>query len=310
MKLILYYIRPYVKRITGGLIMKFVGTVLELFLPWLLTFILTSAVTRAREEGMGIVYLWGGVMLLCSFGAMLFNLLANRSAAAVARDSTRALRHDLFEKITHLTSSEIDRFTTPSLISRMTTDTYYVYRMTGMMQRIGVRAPILLLGGIIITMVQDSVLSSMLLILLPFMGAGVWFISKKGIPLYQKVQQNSDKMIRIVRENLSGIRIIKALGKTEDEKKRFEAVNAQAASSEVKAATVMAVNSPVMQFLLNMGLVLVIWVGARRVNSDLTEPARIIAFLQYFTLILNAMLTITRVVTMYSKAVASANRIQ
>ncbi|MBO2516730.1 MAG: ABC transporter ATP-binding protein [Clostridiales bacterium] len=309
MKLILRYIRPFMKRIAGGMVMKFTGTVIELFLPWLLTYILTAIVPRARAEGAGIVYIWGGVMLVCSFLAMLFNILANRSAASVARDSTRDLRHDLFAKICRLTSREIDRFTTPSLISRMTTDTYYVYRMTGMMQRIGFRAPILVIGGIIITMIQDSVLSSLLLILLPFMGLGVWFISKKGIPLYNTVQNNVDKLIRIVRENLSGIRIIKALSKTEDEKKRFSGINSAVASSETKAASMMAINSPTMQFLLNMGLVLVIWVGARRVDSDLTEPARIIAFLQYFTLILNAMLTITRVITMYSKAVASANRI-
>ena len=310
MKLILRYMRPFVRRITGGIIMKFTGTVTELFLPWLLTYILTEIVPRTHDEGVGIVYIWGGVMLLCSFLAMAFNLLANRCAASVARDSTRDLRHDLFAKICRLDSREIDRFTTPSLISRMTTDTYYVYRMTGMMQRIGIRAPILLIGGIIITMIQDSVLSSLLLVLLPFMGLGVWFISKKGIPLYNAVQNNVDKLIRIVRENLSGIRIIKALSKTEDEKKRFSQINADVAVSETKATSIMAINSPTMQFLLNMGLVLVIWVGARRVDRDLTEPAAIIAFLQYFTLILNAMLTITRVVTMYSKAVASANRIE
>ena len=309
MNLILRYIRPYMKQVIIGITVKFLSTVTELFLPWLLTFILTTVVPRTVNEGAGIIYFWGGVMLLCSLVAMFGNLLANRSASSVARDSTRQLRHDLFQKLTRLTSREIDRFTVPSLISRMTTDTYYVYRMTGMMQRIGIRAPILLIGGIVITMIQDPVLSSLLLILLPFMALGVWIISIKSIPLYTKVQQHTDKLIRIVRENLSGIRIIKALSKTEDERQRFSVINNAVAESETKASSIMAINSPVMQFLLNLGLVLVIWVGAKRVDADLTKPAQIIAFLQYFTLILNAMLTITRVLTMYSKATASANRI-
>ena len=310
MRLIWSYVRPYLKKMTGGVIMKFIGTVSELLLPWLLTYILTDCVPKAREDGPGVVYLWGGIMLLASAAALVFNVLANRNASAVARDSTRALRHDLFRKITLLKSSEIDRFTVPSLISRMTTDTYYVYRMTGMMQRIGIRAPILLLGGILITMAQDAVLSSMLLVLLPFMGLCVAFVSKKGVPLYDRVQQNADRLVRIVRENLSGLRIIKALSKTEDEKRRFDEVNRAVAASETKAAAVMGVNSPTMQFLLNMGLVLVVWLGALRARAGLTQAAQIIAFLQYFTLILNAMMTITRVVTLYSKAVASAGRIR
>lgn len=309
MKLIWQYIRPYLKKMSAGLVMKFLGTVSELLLPWLLTYILSECVPRAREEGPGVVYLWGGIMLAAAIAALVFNVLANRNASAVARDSTRQLRHDLFRKITRLKSSEIDRFTVPSLISRMTTDTYYVYRMTGMMQRIGIRAPILLLGGILITMAQDAVLSSLLLILLPFMGLSVWFISKKGIPLYDRVQQSTDKLIRIVRENLSGLRIIKALSKTEAEKARFDGVNREVTSNETRAAAVMGINSPTMQFLLNIGLVMVVWVGALRVQSGLTKAEQIIAFLQYFTIILNAMMTITRVVTMYSKAVASADRI-
>ena len=290
-----------------GMAAKFLSTITELFLPWLLAYVLDEIVPL-RDAGR--VYLYGGAMLLSSLLAWGGNIFANRMAASVARDCTRQIRHDLFDKITRLTSREIDRFTIPSLISRMTTDTYYVYRMIGMMQRIGIRAPILLIGGIIITMMLDAALSALLLALLPFMALIVWFISRKGVPLYAKLQKEVDGLTRIVRENLNGIRIIKALSKTEDEKKRFSRGNQTVAASETKAASVMAVNSPTMQFLLNMGLVLVVWVGARRVNAGLTGPGNIIAFLSYFTIILNAMLTITRILTMYSKALASARRIE
>lgn len=286
---------------------KFLGTLAELLLPLLLTRTLKE-ITPLNDPGMVILY--GGIMIGCAMLAWAGNILANRNAAAVSRDCTRKVRHDLFQKITHLTAREMDRFTIPSLISRMTTDTYNLYRMIGMVQRIGVRAPILLLGGILVTMLMDTALSSLLLALLPFMALVVWFISKKGVPLYDKVQKNVDNLVRIVRENMSGIRIIKALSKTEDEKKRFDGINRSVAASETKAANVMAVNSPTMQFLLNMGLVLVVYVGARRVNIGASDPENIIAFLSYFTIILNAMLTITRILTMYSKALASARRIE
>lgn len=292
---------------SGGLVCKFLGTLMDLFIPWLLAYILDEIVPLKDP---GKVYLYGGAMVLASLLAWVGNVFANQVAASVARDSTRAIRHDLFGKITHLTSREIDRLTIPSLISRMTTDTYYIYRMIGMMQRIGIRAPILLVGGIIVTMTLDSALSGLLVAMLPFMALIVWFISKKGVPLYTLLQKNVDTLTRIVRENLNGIRIIKALSKTEDEKKRFAKMNEEVAASETKAASVMAVNSPTMQFLLNMGLVLVVVVGARRVDAGLTGAGNIIAFLSYFTIILNAMLTITRILTMYSKALASSRRVE
>ena len=306
MRFILRYLDPYLKRASGGMAFKFLATLTELFLPWLLAYMLDDIVPL---KDTGKVALYGGIMLLCSLVAWGGNVLANRVAASVARDCTRTLRHDLFRKITRLTSREIDRFTIPSLISRMTTDTYNVYRMIGMMQRIGIRAPLLLIGGIIMTMTLDPVLSLLLLAIMPFMGVIVWFISKKGVPLYGILQKNVDALVRIVRENMNGIRIIKALSKTEDEKKRFQQINEAVAGSETKAASVMAINGPTMQFLLNMGLVLVVAVGAHRVAGGRTGTGDIIAFLSYFTIILNAMLTITRILTMYSKALASARRI-
>lgn len=307
MHFFLHYLRPYARRVAGGMTAKFLGTIMELFLPWLLAYTLDEIAPLGDKNR---VYLYGGAMLLCSLLAWTGNIFANRAAASVARDCTRTLRHDLFGKITRLTAREIDRFTIPSLISRMTTDTYNIYRMLGMMQRIGIRAPILLIGGIIVTMTLDAALASLLVAILPFMALVVWLISKKGVPLYSVVQKNVDKLTRVIRENLTGIRLIKALSKTEDEKARFAQVNETVAASETKAASVMAVNSPLMQLLLNIGLVLVVAAGAGRVAAGLTGPGNIIAFLSYFTIILNAMLTITRILTMYSKALASARRVQ
>ena len=307
MNILYRYIRPYVKRVAGGMSLKFIGTVMDLFLPWLLAYVLDNVV---KSGDRGQIYLYGGLMALCAVLALLGNVLANRAAASVARDVTWDIRHRLFDKILHLTSREIDRFTIPSLISRMTTDTYYIYRMIGMIQRIGIRAPILLIGGVCITLTLDVPLTGLLLAILPFMALIVWYISKKGVPLYAALQKKTDKLIRVVRENITGMRIIKALSKTEDEKRRFGDINNDVAASETKASSVMAINSPTMQLLLNFGLVLVVFIGARRVSAGHIGAGTIIAFLNYFTIILNAMLAITRILTMYSKALASMERVE
>ena len=138
MQFFVRYLKPYGRRIAGGLVIKFIGTIMDLFLPWLLAYMLDEV---APTKNQGQIYLFGGAMLLCSIIAWLGNVLANRAAASVARDAIRTVRHDLFKKITLLTSREIDRFTIPSLISRMTTDTYHIYRIIGMVQRMGIRAP-------------------------------------------------------------------------------------------------------------------------------------------------------------------------
>ena len=286
---------------------KLLGTVMDLLIPYILAYIIDTVTPRGDMRG---VLLWGGLMIFCSAAALILNVLANRSAAVVSRDCTRRLRHDLFGHIVRMTSREIDRITIPSLISRMTTDTFYIYRTLGMTQRLGIRAPIMLLGGILITLTLDPVLSLILIVMLPFMAGIVVFISRKGIPMYENLQRRVDMLVRTVRENASGVRIIKALGKGEDEKKRFHEINKGVAQQETKASAIMAVNNPTMQFLLYFGLVLVVLAGAKRVDSGLTQPGKIMAFLSYFTIILNAMLSVTRFLTMFSKALASANRIE
>jgi ATP-binding cassette, subfamily B, multidrug efflux pump len=307
LQLILRYLKPYAAKMYGGFTLKFFGTVMDLLIPWILAYIIDT-VTPQHNTGLAVV--WGGLMLLCSLFALLGNVLANRVAALVARNATERLRHDLFAKIMHLPGGDIDRFTVPSLISRMTSDTYHVYRMIGMAQRIGIRAPILLLGGILVTLLLDTALATVLIAMLPFMALVVYYISKRGVPLYARLQSSVDKLVRIVRENASGIRIIKALSKSQDERQRFAATNKEVALNERKASTVMAVNEPIMQFLLNSGLVLVVLLGASRVQNGLTDIGKIVAFLSYFTIILQAMLTITRILTMYSKALASSIRIE
>ena len=307
MKILVKYLKPYVPRMALGFVYKFTGTIMDLLLPWILAYIIDDIVPLSD---MNRVIIWGAAMVACAVLAVLGNVIANRMASAVARDVTRTIRNDLFGKIQQLSCRQFGEYTESSLISRMTSDTYNVHHVIGMMQRLGVRAPLLLIGGIIVTMTLDPALSFILVAMLPLLGITVYFVSKKGIPLYQIHQSAADTLIRKVRESITGIRVIKALSKVNYEKERFEKINIDVVNKETKAGITMAITNPVMNFLLNMGWVLIILAGAWRVNEGLTQPGKIIAFLTYFTIILNAMLSITRLFVMFSKAGSSMERIE
>lgn len=306
MKKVFFYLKPYLPRMSVGLLIKFTGTIMDLALPWILSYMIDDIVPL---KDVPLILIWGVIMVICSIVAVVTNIVANRMASWVAQHTTQALRHDLFHKITYLSCKQIDEFTIPSLESRLTTDTYNIHQMIGMMQRLGVRAPILLLGGVLVTLTLDPILCLVLVSTMPFIGFLIYYISKKGIPLYVYLQRGVDAMVRTVRENIAGIRVIKALSKTDYEKDRFAGVNAEVVRRETKAATTMALTNPLMNLFLNLGLTAVIFVGAILVNNGMTQPGKIIAFLTYFTIILNAMLSINRMFVMYSKGTASAKRI-
>ena len=307
MRIIFKYLRPYYLRMFGGLIIKVSGTLCELGLPYILAYIIDTVIPL---NNISKVLLWGVVMLLLAWAGKKLNIMANRFASAVARDTARTLRHDLYEKITSLSGSQMDYFTVPSLVSRMTSDTYNVHQIICMMQRIGVRAPIIIIGGVILSFKLEPVLTLILVGTLPLIVLVVIVVSKLGIPLFKKAQGYNDKMIKVVRENITGVRVIKALSKGESEQERFEEANAIAIEGERKASSVMAIISPSLNLILNLGLTLVIIVGAFRVNMGLTKIGQIIAFQSYFTIILNAMMMVNRIFVNYSQASASGGRIE
>lgn len=310
MKLIMKYLKPYYGRMLFGLLIKICGTVAELFMPWILAHILDNVIPETKVSGsMGSMIFWSLMMLLMAVLARNFNVFANRKAAEVSKNTIFILRNDLFQKILHLSGKQTDKVGIPSLISRMTTDTYNIHHAINMMQRMGVRAPMIILGGLVITATLDPVLTLVLAGTMPFIVAVIVIISKKGIPLYGKVQQSIDVMVRTLREDVAGIRVIKALSKKEYEKRRFEKANVEVSDKELLASGVMAASSPLINFFLNMGLTLVVIVGAYRVNAGLTQAGKIVAFLTYFTMISNAVIAINRIFVMFSKALASSERV-
>lgn len=290
-----------------GLSIKIAGTLVELMLPYILSHILKTVVeTQSVPE----IIKWGGLMILCAGLACVFNIIANRMAAKVSRNFSEKLRHDLFVQTLRLSAAQTDKFTIPSLESRITTDTYNLHNFVGMMQRMGVRAPILLIGGIAITLLMDVYLALAMIAILPFIFVTVYFISQKGIPLYAKVQASVDQMVRVVREDTQGIRVIKALSKTDYEHRRYDKVNRALSAEEKRVGTIMSSVNPIMTLLMNAGIVIVVALSASRVANHQSDPETVIAFMQYFTQISMAMMSVTRIFTMYTKSAASAKRIE
>lgn len=301
-----YYLVPYYGRMALGFLIKFTGTLLDLFLPWTLAHIIDTVIPANRKDE---ILLWGFFMIACSVLAVTLSVMANRMASRVASDAMYTIRGDLFERVMYLPEMRCDEITRASLISRLTSDTYNIHQMLGRVQRLGVRAPILLIGGIAMTMLLDPVLACVLLAALPLLGTVVYVVSKKSIPLFASLQESVDRFVRLIREDIAGIRVIKALSKEDYERGRFDRVNLDVVERERKATITTAITNPAMNVLLNLGLVVVIIVGAYRVNRGYTEVGRILAFMTYFTIILNALLSISRMFIIISKAAASAARI-
>ena len=306
MNLFLKYSKPFAPYVCLGLFIKVLGSLSELIIPFILEHIIDVAVPTGS---MRAVLFWGAVMIAAALLTLILNVVANRMASRVARNVTEGVRHDLFRRVMYLTSEQIDRLTVPSLESRLTSDTFQIHRVTGMVLRMGIRAPILLIGGVLVTLALDPVMTLVMLGTLPLIGVSVFLVSKKGIRLFTAVQGKVDSMTGVVRENATGIRVVKALSKTDYEKRHFDRANNELVRAEKRAQLTMALSNPLITFFLNAGLAAVIVVGAYRVQGELTKPGVIIAFMSYFTLIANAMIAITRIFTMMSRGIASANRI-
>ncbi len=306
MRTVIGYLKVFFSKILLSFGVKIIGTVSELLIPFILSYVLDNV------EGMSVysVSMWGVLMMLCATSSCVFNVKANRMATGVSRDFVENLRRDLFAKTLRLSAAQTDKFTIPSLESRITTDTYNVHGFFTMMLRMGARSPIVLIGGIVITLIMDAYLAMVMLAVLPFIFVTVLIVSKKGVKLYKRVQHSVDNMIRIVREDSIGIRVIKALSKRDYEHRRYEKANRALIRDEINAGMIMGASHPIMNFLMNAGIVGVIALSSGRVEDGLSTPGTVIAFMQYFTLLSMAMMTITRMFVMYTKAAASAQRIE
>ena len=305
-RLILHSMRKYSRKIACSMVIKLLGTVTELMIPYILAHLIDDVVPLGRME---LVILWGSLMVLTALLTRQLNVCANRIAIDNAHNVSYDIRQALFTKTANLSGSQFDAFGLPSLISRMTSDSYNIQSCVQALQTLCVRMPMMLLGGIAVTLAMDPVLSSILCVIVPVLIVVILGVSRYGIPLYRRVQERLDEVVRTMREDIDGIRVVKALSKTEYEKNRFARNNDAMTRADIKASTIMAIPGPLMQMCLNIGLTLVVFVGAMRVNSGQIKPGFILAFLTYFNMVMQGVLGINRIFMMISKATASASRL-
>ena len=306
MKLIFRSMGKYKAAVFLAIFIKLLGTMTELSLPYILEYMIDHVVPAGSMRN---VILWGLLMFVAAFFCRQFNVMANRRAINNAHRVSFDVRQALFKKTANLSGDRFDSFGLPSLISRMTSDSYNVQSAVAQLQSLCVRAPMMLFGGVVMTLMMDRALAMILIVMLPLLISIVLFVSSKGIPLYTGVQKKLDTVVRIMRENITGIRVVKALSKGEHEKKRFASANEEMAQTDIRAGTIMAIPGPFMQFCLNIGLTLVVIFGASRVNGGQMQPGVILAFLTYFNMISMGVMGINRIFMSMSKASASANRI-
>ncbi len=307
MKFIFSYLKKYKSLVSLTLFIKLFGTLGELTLPYILEYMIDEV---APTKSVKAALFWGCLMIVLALITRMLNVAANRRGTALAQKATYEMRRDLFFHSVNLSGSQTDSYGLPSITSRMTSDSYNIQSFIRAMMAMGIRAPILLIGGIAVTLTMDVGMALVLCIVSPIVIFCVIMLSLKGIPLFDKVQRLLDNVVRVMRENITGIFVVKALSKEEYEKKRFSKSNGELTKAERTASIVMSLPGPVMTFFLNIGLTLVVLVGAYRVNGGYAKPGVILAFLTYFNLILNGAMGLNRIFMMMSKANASSNRIE
>ena len=306
MRLIFRSMGRYKRAVFVCVAVKMLGTGCELLLPYILEYIIDDV---APLGNLRLAVLWGVLMFAAAVACRQLNVAANRRGIDTAHRVSYDIRQELFRKTANLSGRQFDSFGLPSLISRMTSDSYNVQSAVQQLQTLCVRAPMLLAGGVAVALIMDASLAMILVAMLPVLLAVVLLVTARGLPMYNRVQRRLDAVVRIMRENITGIRVVKALSKTEYEKRRFSQANQEMTDSDIAASTLMAVPSPFMQLCLNAGLALVVYLGAGRVNRGEMAPGVILAFLTYFNMITMGVMGVSRIFLTMSKAGASADRI-
>lgn len=299
----------YKGQVIYSLIVKALAAGADLLLPFILAYMIDELLFEVTTSDYWLLIFTGIGMLLIALLGWFFNISANRSAEKVSSLTVRDVRNELFYKTETLSASQVDEISTSSLISRLTSDTYNIFQMVGSLQRLGIRAPMLLIGGIIMSAFMDPLLTLVMIAMLPLISIVVWQYSKKGQPLYKDIQVQMDEIIRVLRENITGVRVVRALSMTDYEQQRFNNENKKAVDKELIATMTMNKISPIISVVMNVGLVIVLIFGAYRVADGATKVGQILALITYFTIILGSMASLTRIFIRMSKAAASAERI-
>ncbi len=300
------YLKYYKKEAILGPLCKLIEAIFELIVPLVMANIIDIGIANGDKR---YVFSHGLLMVLLGVSGLLFAIVCQYFASKASQGVGTRLRNDMFKHIGELSYTEIDKIGTPSLITRITNDINQVQVAVAMLIRLVVRAPFLIIGSIVLSMMIDIKLSLVFLIAAPLVAIALYFIMTRSSKLYRIIQKKLDKISLITRENLSGVRVIRAFSKQKDQEERFDNANDDFLKSSIRVGKISALLNPITSAIINFGIIAIIWFGGIQVDSGSLMQGHIIAFVNYMTQILLALIVVANLVILFTKSSASAARI-
>jgi len=299
-------VRPYWRLLVGVIVFQLAQSIANLFLPTLNADIIDNGVATGD-----IAYIWrtGGVMLALSFGQVICAIVAVYFGAKLAMSVGRDLRARLMSRVMTFAESDVQKFGAPSLITRSTNDVQQVQMLVLMTATLLVSAPFMAIGGVIMALQQDVALSWIMVVAIPLLLLFVGFIVSRMVPHFRRMQKRIDVINRVLREQLTGIRVVRAFVREPQETARFAKANEDVTESAYKAGMYFAAMFPVVMLIMNLGSVAVLWFGAPRVESGEMQVGALTAFLTYLIQILMSVMMATFLFVMIPRAAVAADRI-
>lgn len=301
------YLRPYRKPLIAVVILQFVQTVAALYLPSLNADIINEGVAKGDT---GFIWSHGAIMLAVTVVQVAFSIAAVYFGARAAMGFGRDLRTSLFHQVTSFSAQEVAELGAPSLITRITNDVQQVQMLVMMSCTMLVAAPIAIVGGVIMALREDVGLSAILIVSIPALVITVALVVRRLVPLFRLMQTRIDTVNQVLREQITGIRVVRAFTREPYEAERFAASNAALTETSLSAGRLMAIMFPAVVIVLNVSSVATLWIGAGRIDSGSMQVGSLIAFLSYLAQILMSVMMATFMAIMIPRAAVCAERIQ
>ncbi|KRE51955.1 ABC transporter ATP-binding protein [Paenibacillus sp. Soil724D2] len=298
-------LKPYKASVVAIITLMLLQSLAQLYLPTLLADIVDVGVVKGDIP---YILRFGAYMLLVAMGAMVCVIIASYLLARTATGFGRDLRRTLFTHVESFSLHEFDKLGTSSLITRTTNDIAQVQQVIVMM-RMFIGAPTMLVGGVIMATYKDAHLAIVLISIIPILALAIVGIMRKGLPLFKALQLKIDGINLVLRENLTGIRVIRAFNRSDHEKRKFEKANLDYTKTAVKVNVIMATMMPIMMLVFNLGVVVILWYGGVRIDANQMQIGDLMAFIQYAMQIMFSMFMMTMIFMMIPRASASSVRI-
>lgn len=300
------FLKQFKREVLIGPVFKLTEAVFELIVPLVMAQIIDVGIANGDR---GYVLRMGGVMVLLGLVGLGCALICQYCAARASQGFGTVLRSEMFRHINTLSHGEIDQIGTPSLITRITNDVNQLQLAVAMLIRLVVRAPFLVIGATVMALLLDWKLACIFFVAAPLMALVLYLVMSRSIPFYRIIQKKLDRISLITRENLSGVRVIRAFSRQEKEKERFAQASEDQMSTSIAVGRISALLNPLTSAIINLAIAAVIWFGGFRVDAGGMTQGEVIAFVNYLNQILLAMIVVANLVVIFTKAAASATRV-